>query len=132
MRALIEQAGLSERIEVDSAGTHAYHIGEAPDLRSQQAARLRGYDLSSLRARQVGREDFAVFDYLLAMDNGHLHLLRRACPAEYQNRLSLFLPGNREVADPYYGGSAGFERTLDLVEEGAKFWIEQIKRGMEN
>lgn len=123
MRALLEDAGLGH-VEVDSAGTHGYHIGAPPDPRTQKAALKRGYDLSSLRARKVVPEDFFRFDHVLAMDAGHLHLLRRICPPEHSGKLSLFL--HREVPDPYYGGTEDFELVLDLAEEGAQEWIARL------
>lgn len=124
MRTLLEDAGLGAHVAVDSAGTHGYHIGKAPDSRTQQAALRRGYDLSTQRARKVVLADFAHCDHLLAMDVGHLHLLRRACPPEHHGKLSLFL--DREVPDPYYGGAEGFERVLDLAEEGAGAWLARL------
>ncbi len=124
MRALLEDAGLSTQIEVDSAATHAYHIGGAPDPRTQKAALKRGYDLSMLRARLVVAEDFARFDHVLAMDAGHLHLLLRACPPEHHAKLSLFL--HKDVPDPYYGDAEDFEEVLDLAEEGARMWVARL------
>lgn len=128
MRVLLEKAGLHAHIELDSAGTHGYHIGKAPDSRTQHAARKRGYDLSTLRARKVTPEDFVYFDHLLAMDAGHLHLLRRACPPEHHGKLSLFL--DREVPDPYYGDQEDFEKVLDLAEEGARVWMARLTSGI--
>ena len=124
MRSLLENAGLGARIEVDSAATHSYHIGKPPDPRTQKAALKRGYDLSSLRARRVVPEDFDHFDHLLAMDADHLHLLRRMCPPKHQAKISLFL--DREVPDPYYGGTEDFELVLDMAEEGAREWIARL------
>ncbi len=124
MHILLEDAGLGAHVEVDSAGTHGYHIGKPPDWRTQEAALRRGYDLSAQRARKVSPEDFAHFDYVLAMDKGHLHLLRRACLPEHQSKLAMFL--GKDVPDPYYGGPEGFEEVLDLVEEGAQAWIKRL------
>lgn len=124
MRTLLEDAGMSAHAEVDSAGTHGYHIGKPPDSRTQEKALRRGYDLSAQRARRVAPEDFTHFDHVLAMDKGHLQLLRRACPPEHQGKLSMFL--DHEVPDPYYGGAEGFEQVLDLVEEGVQAWIERL------
>ena len=124
MRSLLENAGLGEQFEVDSAGTHGYHIGDPPDPRTQKAALKRGYDLSGQRARKVVLQDFARYDHVLAMDASHLQLLRRICPPEHQGKLALFLP--QEVPDPYYGGTADFERVLDLAEEGARTWIAHL------
>ena len=111
----VRQAGLEEAIQVESAGTHDYHVGQAPDLRAQDHAKRRGYDLSALRARQVRKRDFLEFDHIVAMDSGHLEILREHCPPEHQAKLRLLIRG-RDVPDPYYGGPDGFERVLDMVE----------------
>lgn len=131
-RICIEKAGLSGHFELDSAGTHAYHVGEPPDTRAQKAAKGRGYDLSGLRARQVKAADFLRFDRILAMDRDNLALLMQACPPDQQHRLALFLdfgsdPGVREVPDPYYGGSEGFEYVLDLAEDASRGLIEALR-----
>ncbi len=125
-------AGLDSRIASDSAGTHDYHIGDPPDERSQRHAAKRGYDLSRLRARQIGSSDFARFDYLLAMDENNLSLLARDCPGEYAAKLALFMryAASGEVIavpDPYYGGAQGFERVLDMVEDAAQGLLRHIR-----
>jgi protein-tyrosine phosphatase len=130
-RHLVEQQGLAGKIIIDSAGTHDYHIGDAPDARAQAAAARRGYDLSGLRARQVLRDDFSTFDYVLAMDQANLGLLQQQCPENYRNRLKLFLEfaddgALREVPDPYYGGAQGFEQVLDLVENAGRGLLRAI------
>lgn len=130
-RHLVEEQGLAGKIIIDSAGTHDYHIGDAPDARSQAAAARRGYDLSGLRARQVVRDDFSRFDYVLAMDQANLGLLQQQCPENYRNRLKLFLEfaddgALREVPDPYYGGAQGFEQVLDLVENAGRGLLRAI------
>jgi protein-tyrosine phosphatase len=122
-----------EGLEFDSAGTHGYHIGAAPDARASQAAARRGYDLSTLKARQVSADDFVHFDYILAMDRDNLDLLRRACPDEHAGKLGLFLDfardsGVDEVPDPYYGGPEGFEQVLDLIENAADGLLEKLDR----
>lgn len=120
-RSRVEAAGLNEKISVESAGTSDWHVGEAPDPRTIQAAAARHYDLSTQRARQVADEDFSRFDYILAMDTRNLAYLRERCPQQHQHKLKLFLEfsktGKREVPDPYSGGASGFELVLDLVEE---------------
>lgn len=131
-RQYVENAGLSERIRIDSAGTHDYHIGEPPDTRTQYAARQRGYDMSSLRGRQVDAADFQHFDYVLAMDQNNLAILKRIRPEGAQSHLGLFLDfaghhREREVPDPYYGGADGFERVLDLVEDAAQGLLQAIR-----
>ena len=124
-RARVEEAGLAQNILIDSVGTHDYHIGSPPDLRTQRAASQRGYDMSMLRGRQVEVADFTRFDYVLAMDNANMEILYRLCPKDHRDRLGLFLAyaqhhKQREVPDPYYGGEDGFERVLDMVEDAAE------------
>lgn len=131
-RARVEAAGLARHIAIDSAGTHDYHIGEPPDARTRRAARQRGYDMSALRGRQVGREDFLRFDYVLAMDHANLSILRSLRPERADNHLGLFLEfarshAEREVPDPYYGGAEGFERVLDMVEDAAEGLLSHIR-----
>ena len=123
-RARVEEAGLAQSILIDSAGTHDYHIGDPPDARTQHAAKLRGYDMSALRGRQVEVSDFNRFDYVLAMDHANLSILRRLRPHNAESHLELFLHyaqrhDEREVPDPYYGAADGFERVLDRVEDAA-------------
>ncbi len=119
-----EQAGQAERLHIDSAGTHAYHTGEPPDRRARAAAARRGMSLDDIRARRVTAEDFELFDFIIAMDEDNLERLRQEAPEEHQAKLRLFLEfgdsTEREVPDPYYGGSAGFERVLDLVDEASR------------
>lgn len=119
------QAGLD--IEFDSAGTENYHIGDAPDHRSIRHAKERGYDLSTLRARQVHADDFHSFDLILAADELNLRELRRRCPAEHHGRLQLFL-GDVALPDPYYGESDDFEKVLDLVEKRAVLLVSRWSR----
>ncbi len=121
---LVEQRALAQRIAVDSAGTANWHAGKAPDSRSMQAARKRGYELNALRARQARVQDFDEFDVILAMDNNNLQDLRELCPSHFTGHLGLFLDfakdGETEVPDPYHGGEEGFERVLDLVEDASE------------
>lgn len=132
-RALVEGQGLAGAIATDSAGTHAYHVGEPPDRRSCAAALKRGIDLSHLRARKVLPEDFEDFDLVLGMDRSHVSILRRLCPPGREDRLRLFLDfapelGVKDVPDPYYGAGDGFERVLDLIEVGAQGVLAHIRR----
>ena len=132
-RHYVETAGLAEKISIDSAGTHDYHIGDKPDARAQRAAQQRGYDMSGLRGRQVEEQDFRCFDYVLAMDSANLAILRRIAPPDSGSRVGLFLEyarhhSEREVPDPYYGGADGFERVLDMVEDAAQGLLEEIRR----
>lgn len=132
-RRMLEGVGLAEKVYVDSAGTHSYHIGAPPDTRSQATALRRGVDLRSIRARRVTETDLIEFDYVLAMDRDNFeHLLVLCQNPELRRRIQLFLdfaPGlpEREVPDPYYGGSGGFERVMDLVEEAAQGLLIQIR-----
>lgn len=132
-QTLVNDAGLSDRIEVDSAGTAAWHIGKSPDSRSSEHALQRGYDLSSLRARQALAEDFSEFNYILAMDEDNLRNLQALAPGAFTVTLDLFLNfstdfDEREVPDPYYGGAAGFERVLDLIESASTGLLQHIQR----
>ena len=131
-RRLIEQEGLADRILIDSAGTHAYHIGKPPDERAQATAIKRGFDLSDLRARQAAAVDFETFDYVLAMDRENREILASLCPAGYEERLSLFLDyapdlGIEEVPDPYWGGEQGFEQVFDMLEAASLGLLEEIR-----
>ena len=128
----LNDLGLSDFYLVDSAGTHGFHRGESPDSRSQKVAKARGYDLSALRARQVTYDDFEAFDYILAMDRGHMLELERAAPPSAHDRLHLlmhFAPEatTEEVKDPYYGGPDGFERVLDDIELGVEGLIRHLE-----
>lgn len=119
------------QIEIDSAGTHDYHVGDPPDRRSIAAAKRRGIDLSSLRARTVATEDFAHYDLILAMDEENLGELKRRAPAAHHERIRLmmeFAPQavSRAVPDPYYGGAQGFEQVLDLLEEAASGLVQDL------
>jgi len=132
-RHLLTRDGLGDRVFVDSAGTHGYHVGNKPDRRSMLAAARRGYDLSGLRAREIAGTDFIEFDYLLAMDRDHLRILQRTAPIEHRDKIGMLLDygrryGGNEVPDPYYGGPQGFEHVLDLIEDGTEGLLEDVKR----
>jgi protein-tyrosine phosphatase len=131
-RRLVEQEGLGGRILIDSAGTHAYHIGKPPDERAQATALKRGFDLSDLRARQAAATDFEQYDFVLAMDRENHEILASLCPAGYEERLSLFLDyapdlGIEEVPDPYWGGEQGFEQVFDMLEAASLGLLEEIR-----
>ncbi|MGH8131168.1 MAG: low molecular weight protein-tyrosine-phosphatase [Steroidobacteraceae bacterium] len=124
-RDLVHRHAADLAIEVDSAGTHGYHTGSAPDERAVAAARRRGIDMSKLRARAIEASDFERFDLLLAMDESNYERLRALAPRQHTDRVRLFLDyapqlNRRDVPDPYYGGATGFEEVLDLVEEAAR------------
>ena len=126
LRAKLQRLGLHGRVEVDSAGTHGYHTSEPPDPRAIRHAAQRGYDISRLKARPVTDEDFARFDWVLAMDETHLLWLRKRQPPDTPARTDLLMAYARqhadvpEIPDPYYGGPAGFDRVLDLVEDACE------------
>jgi protein-tyrosine phosphatase len=130
-RHLLAQEAPELRVEVDSAGTAGYHIGDPPDLRSQRAASRRGIDLSGLRARQVTPGDFAHFELILAMDCDNLAMLQSMRPALARAQLRLFLDyapqlDLREVPDPYYGDASGFEQVLDLAAAASRGLIAAL------
>lgn len=131
----VKAAGLDKLVEIDSAGTGGWHIGNPADPRASEHAAERGYDMSSLRARQVAQSDFEHFDYVLAMDKNNLHDLQALCPPEFQERVELmldYLPADFptpmcEVPDPYYGGEDGFELVLDLIEAASDELLADIQ-----
>jgi protein-tyrosine phosphatase len=131
-RHFVEEAGLAEKISVDSAGTHAYHTNEPADRRATAAAERRGYSLINIRARRVQDEDFELFDYIVAMDRDNLASLKEQSTAEHHHKIRLFLEfsssNDAEVPDPYYGGAAGFERVLDLVEIASRGLLETLQK----
>jgi len=122
----VRQAGLSESIVVESAGTQDYHAGEAPDDRAQEHALRRGYDLSELRARQVRKKDLEEFDLIVAMDQGHLDILQDNCKPEQRDKIRLLIKG-RDVPDPYYGGPEAFDRVLDMVEAACLALLDEVR-----
>lgn len=134
LRAKLKAAGLAERIQVDSAGTHGFHAKEPPDPRAQALASRRGYDLSKLRARRVVGEDFVRFQRILAMDEGHLQWLQQAAPPDARARVELLMAHarvhrhRREVPDPYYGSERDFELALDLIEDACAGLVHDLSR----
>jgi len=130
----VGQANLDNQISIDSAGTHAYHVGNSPDARAQQAASKRNIDLSTQRARRVSSDDFTKFDYIIAMDESNKHDLLSICPDGYENRVHLFLDFAEcdvsEVPDPYYGQGRGFEIVLNLVEEASSGLLNHIRKNI--
>jgi len=131
-RERVIAAGLEEKIRIDSAGTGDWHIGRAPDPRTREAAARRGYQMDSLRARQVSPQDFYEFDVVLAMDNANLADLQAMQPADVTVSLGRFLDYSSEtsvseVPDPYYGGEDGFDRVLDLIEGGAEGLLDALR-----
>jgi protein-tyrosine phosphatase len=133
LRALAAREAPELALEIDSAGTAGYHIGEPPDPRTRQAAARRGYDLEALRARIVEPGDFEHFDLILAMDRDNLRVLTRRAPRAVHERLRLFLEfapqaDSQDVPDPYYGGPNGFEEVLDLVEAASRGLIAHLRK----
>ena len=135
MRRLVTEAGLDGQIEIDSAGTGDWHLGDAPDARAQQAASQRGYDLSALRARQIEPDDFRRFDFVVAMDDANVTALRQVCPGAQRDKIRLLmefappahLPASRVVADPYFGGAAGFDTVLDQCEAACAGLLDVLR-----
>jgi protein-tyrosine phosphatase len=130
-RAQASRAGLEHLLQVDSAGIGDWHVGQPPDSRAIAHGRRRGYDLSRLRARQVAADDFARFDWILAMDLRNLRDLKALCPPTFAGHLGLFLDlvpdiGRREVPDPYFGGASGFETVLELAERASEALLTRI------
>jgi len=130
---IVAEKNLMSRFTIDSAGTHAYHVGNPPDYRAQEAALKRGVELQHLRARKVHSSDFEYFDYLLVMDDDNYAIVSNDCPREHREKVKYFLDfaphlGIREVPDPYYGEKQGFERVLDMVEEASLGFLESLKK----
>ncbi len=133
LRLRLGERTLPLPVEIDSAGTHGYHVGVPPDTRAQAAALRRGADISALRARRVTAGDFERFDLVLAMDDENHAALLELAPEEHHPKIRLLLEfaaggGRRSVPDPYYGGMVGFERVLDLVEEAMTGLLDEIER----
>jgi len=131
-RKLVAQQLPDLTIRVDSAGTHAYHVGEPPDARARRAAERRGVDLGGMRARRVDESDFERFDLVVGMDELNRVILEELCPEGLEERVRLLLEfapqiGRVDVPDPYYGGINGFEYVLDLAEEASLGLIEHIR-----
>jgi protein-tyrosine phosphatase len=131
-RHKVQEAGMEQNFLIDSAGTHAYHVGEQPDPRSQLFAHKRGIDLSTQRARRVQPSDFAQFDLLIAMDKSNLQNLQRICPPQYKDKLKLMMsyashsPAD-EVPDPYYDSGRGFDTVLDYIEDAAEGLLHVLR-----
>ena len=137
MQHKVNELGLSEQIKIDSAGTHAYHVGEKSDARSRALAARKGIDMEMIRARKVSVLDYDQFDYVLAMDEENLHLLEYYAPEKHTAHVSLFLDfacqlgvtDEPVVPDPYYGGEPDFKHVFELVDKGCDALLEHIKNG---
>ncbi len=132
-RALLEEAGLATRVEVDSAGTGGWHVGRPPDERARDAALRRGIDISGLRGRQVCLADFEYYDDIIAMDHANVTALRDLAHASDHHRIRLLMSCDShfeddEVPDPYYGGANGFERVLDMIESACAGLLDEVRR----
>ncbi|MCR4300265.1 MAG: low molecular weight phosphotyrosine protein phosphatase [Sulfuricaulis sp.] len=132
-RKLVCEHKLEHQFEIDSAGTHAYHIGEPPDERAQAACVRRGIDISRLRGRRAVAGDIESFDYVLAMDRENYENLLEVCPSGLETRIRLFMEfapsrPEQEVPDPYFGGAGGFDRVLDMIEDAAQGLLDEIRR----
>jgi low molecular weight protein-tyrosine phosphatase len=132
-RKLVRDEKLEHLFEIDSAGTHAYHIGEPPDERARAACARRGIDIGRLRGRKAVSADIEKFDYVLAMDRENYEDLRDICPPGHEARIRLFMEfaadrPEQEVPDPYFGGASGFDRVLDMIEDAARGLLADIRR----
>ena len=128
---MAEEAGLGDTIEIASAGTHGYHIGEPPDPRTEGAAANRGYRMRDQKARQIEPEDFETYDLILAMDRGHRTFLNRIAPSGTEDKIKMFMSmaagtTEQDVPDPYFGGPDGFELVLDMIEAGSRGLLATI------
>ena len=130
-RHLVVAENLSDVLATDSVGLHGFHVGEPPDARAVAAAAHRGYKMRNLRARRIRLQDFHDFDKLVAMDDGHYQTLNQQCPEQYRKKICMFLAAatgdTANIPDPFYGVMEDFENALDLIEIGAKAWLERIK-----
>lgn len=133
MRSVVENQGVTQNFEIESAGTHGYHVGETPDSRAVAAAQARGVSMQGIQARKVTKLDFEIFDHIIAMDQGHYQILERLLPVDSKASLSLFMGycddiKIKDVPDPYYGSEEGFETVLDLLEIGAEGIFKRLSR----
>ncbi len=133
LRKMLKMHGLDKEVFVDSAGTHAYHVGKNPDPRAQAAAAKRGYDISQIVSRQITDDDFRKADMILAMDWDNMTLLQQQCPRQHQHKIQLLMRYSTEhdeaiVPDPYYGGPDGFTTVLNCIEDSCAGLIEVIRR----
>ena len=135
-RDMVEDAGLSNKVKIDSAGMIAFHTGESPDPRSQEAARKRGVDLSDIRARQISNQDFHAFDLLIALDRSHKEQMQDHAPENSEARIQLLMDYAphlelEDVPDPYYGGPDGFENVLDLIASASEGLLQKVREELD-
>ncbi len=132
-RDLVAKKGLSDQFEIDSCGTHGYHIGEGADPRSCRFAKIRGYDLSAHVARQITSEDFVKYDWILVMDKMNLRALEEIVPDVYRNKIELFMRFSEQseqtiVPDPYYGNDKAFSKVIDYCEDAAQGFLTFLQK----
>jgi protein-tyrosine phosphatase len=132
-RQMVTEADLADRIGVDSVGLKSCHVGKPPDQRAIKTAKKRGYEIGDLRARQIDMQDFADFNLILAMDTSHFRRLIRTCPPGAHDKIAMFLDtapqfGRMDVPDPYEGDACDFDYAMDLIEAGARGWLNRIRR----
>ncbi len=139
MQHLVDQRGLSNDYQIDSAGTHAYHVGEASDSRARELAASRDVDMEYIRARKISISDYDSFDYILAMDKENLKLINYYAPENHAAQVALFLDfavsagktSRTEVPDPYYGGAEGFKDVFNLVTQGCESLVAELSKPSE-
>ncbi len=132
-RQMVTEADLADRIGADSVGLHRFHVGKPPDQRAVRTAKARGYEIGNLRARQINMQDFSDFHLILAMDASHYCQLMRTCPPGTRDKIAMFLDtapqfGRMDVPDPVDGCTGDFEFAMDLIEAGARGWLNRIRR----
>lgn len=133
LRTMLKNANIDHLVEVASAGTHAYHVGEAPDARALTVAKKRGFDMGGITSRQVNQDDFMDYDYILAMDWDTQGLLQQQAPKIHKHKIQLAMryAGDSEeavVPDPYYGGPEGFTKVFDLLEDACSGLLDVVKK----
>lgn len=132
-RHLVTEAGVQDRFHIESAGTDSYHVGEAPDRRAVKIAARHGVSLQGQRARALKPEDFNAFDYLYAMDGGHLFDMQGRAPAGHAGKIELFLAAAghtaQDVPDPWYGTEADFENVFDLIHSASTSLLGRLREG---
>ena len=134
-RHLVDSEGLTDRFEIDSAGTSGWHVGEKPDRRMRQTAKGHGVSLEAQRSRKFVRQDFQDFDYILAMDSSNyrdINSLKQG-PPENGGKVILMRDydlhdSNPDVPDPYYGGQNGFEEVYDILLRSNQEFLDQLKK----
>jgi len=135
MQSIVEEQQCADDFEIQSSGTHAYHVGEQADLRSQETAKKRGIDMSELRAQKIAVTDYDYFDWILAMDDENLQLIEYYAPENYSAKCCLLMEfsekSNTVVPDPYYGGSQGFEAVFDMVDDACRGFLAHLLQSNE-